>query len=231
MAGREGQEPVPPLAEDGEDVRQLVAAPDIVEAAAGRFFCGTQDQGDGGGRFDSGVKQLVSVSGKLEQRRHFGMARQFGVVHGVSAVVLFGQEVGTAVEEAVEEGGLENNVRPGSQRVDGFGMLGLQGGAVHGGGCRDVVHAAAGGGIPRPEFVKEIVQDFVLVNVPEFRCARQHLVALELGFGGAAQFFVQFAQQLILTRCSDHQIARGVDEVLRQVRYFRFKKKHCASLP
>lgn len=61
-------------------------------------------------------------------------------------------------------------------------MLGLQGGAVHGGGCRDVVHAAAGGGIPGTELVKELVQDFVFVDVPKLRCARQHFVRLELGF-------------------------------------------------
>lgn len=117
VAGRQGQEPFPPFAEDREDVRQFVAAADIVEPASGCLHCGPEDQGDSGVGVDSGVKQLVSVSGKLEQRRHFGMAGQFGVVHGVAAVVLFDEEVGTAVEAAVKEGRLEDDVRSRPQRV------------------------------------------------------------------------------------------------------------------
>ena len=69
------------------------------------------------------------------------------------------------MEAAVEEGRLEHHVRPGPQRLNGFGMLGPQGGAVHRGGGRDVVHTTAGGGIPRAELIEELVQDLVLVDV------------------------------------------------------------------
>ena len=66
-------------------------------------------------RRDSGLEQLVAVRRQLQQRRDLGMAGQLGIEHGVAAAGLLDQEIGTAMEPAVEEGRLEHDVRPGAQ--------------------------------------------------------------------------------------------------------------------
>ena len=174
------------------------------------------------------LQQLVAVGGKLEQRGHLGVAGQLGVEHGVAAVGLADQEIGAAMELAVEEGGLEDHVGAGTQGINGFPVLGQQGGAVHGRSRDDVVHAASGGRIPVAELLDETVEDLVLVTVAQHGGVLEHLVVVEDGLGGAAQLLVELPEQLVLTAGRDDEVARGKDQVLCGTRHFRFKKKHCA---
>ena len=228
MRGSQRKETVPPLAEDRQDLRKFVVAPDVIEAAARERNRGAQDQRHGRIRCNPRLEQLVAVGAKLEQGSHLGVAGQFGVEHRVAAVGLADQEIGAAMELAVEEGGLEHHVGAGTQGVDGFPVLGQQRGPVHG-LCRDdVVHAASGGRIPVAELRDETVEDFVLVEVPQCGGMLEHLVVFEGGFRGAAQLLVELPEQLVLTAGGRDEVARGEDQVRCGTRHFRFKEKHCA---
>ena len=198
MRGGQSEEAVPPLAEDRQDFGEFVVAPDIVESAAGQRHRGAEDQGHLRVRRDPGLQQLVAVGGELQQGRHLRVAGELGVEHGVAAVGLPDQEIGAAVELAVEEGRLEHDVGARAQGVNGLGMLGRQGGAVH--GCRPGRRRTRRARWPDPSrrTRHERVQDPVLVDVTQLGGVLEHLIVFERGLGGAAQFLVELPQQLVL---------------------------------
>ena len=197
MGRGHSEEAFPAFLEDGQNLRERVIA---VHAVA-------QDQGDCGIRRNTGLKKLIAIGSQLQKRSDLGMACKLCVEDGVLTAGTLDQEVGAAVELAIEERGLEHDVRPGAQGLDGFRMLGQKGGAVHGGGGNDVVNALSCSRIPGPELCHELVQDPVLVDIAELRRAIQHGICRELGFGGAAQFFVEFPEELVLTGGRDDKIA------------------------
>ena len=231
MRGRQSQEAVPPLAEDRQDFREFVVAADVVESSAGQRDGGAEDQSHSRVRRNPGLQQLVAVGRKLKQRRHLRVTRQLGVEHGVAAVGLPDQEVGAAMELAVEESRLEHDVGTRAQGVDGLGMLSRQGwrGPWRQPGRRRTRRVRW----PDPTWPNSST------NQSSTRCSwrspnsgrvLEHLVVFEGSLGGAAQLLVELPEQLVLAAGGRDEVARGEDQVLRCTGYFRFKKKHCAPV-
>ncbi len=132
---------------------------------------------------------------------------------------------------SVEERGLEDHIRAGSQRLDRLRMLGLQGGAVHRFGGNDVEHALTCQRIPGAELGHETVQHPVLMDVAQRGGALQHFVDGEGRLLREAQFLVQRAQQLVLAGGGRHEVAGGKHQILRLPCIYRIEKKHRAPRP
>jgi hypothetical protein len=208
-----GLEALPALAVDGQEV------PDV-EA---RLLPVPQDQRDPVRDGDPGRGQLIRVGGELQQRRDLGVAGELGVVDGVGAVRLADQEVGAAVEAAVVEGGLEDDVGALPQRPHGLLVLGGQGRVVHPAGRLDLVDPAAPA-LPgllgarrrrrpeRPVPRLEVLQDGGLVLVAQPGGALQHGVLGDIQAGDAAQLLVQDAQSGPGALGGAHEVAGRVDE-------------------
>lgn len=84
-----------------------------------------------------GGHELIGVSSQLQERLGANLRGQFGIDDGVGRLGSRGastggdlhEEVRAAVEAAVEEGGLKDDVRTAPQREEGLGAVGLEGGS------------------------------------------------------------------------------------------------------
>ena len=154
------------------------------------------------------VLQLVGVGRQLQQRGDLRVPRQLGVVHDVGAVTT-DQEVGAAVEPAVEERALEDHVRTGLQGGHRLGLRGLQRVTVVRPRHRDLGHATGDARRVVAEAVEVALQHPRLVGLAEMGRPREHRVDL-LGQHQPAELGVQPAQQPELAVRRDREIAGAV---------------------
>ncbi|SIL94540.1 Uncharacterised protein [Mycobacteroides abscessus subsp. abscessus] len=176
----------------------------------------SQDEGDLGTHGDPGRGELVCVGRQLQQRGDLGVASELGVVHGVGAVRPADQEVRAAVEAAVVEGGLEDDVGPGAQGRHGLLVLGGEGLVGHRSRRLHLVHPAPGrarvrwlvGAVPLPQ----LGQHLGLVAVPEPRGALEHRVLGHRQPRHPPELLIQDPHRRPRAFRGAHQIGGGVDE-------------------
>ncbi len=212
MSRRQGAEPVTALAENGQEIRQGMQAPDVV-AVHHR----AEHQCDRGGRLEAHPDQLVPVRCQLQEGAHLGVPGQLGVPDFVPAGAassgsLVDDEVGVAEELAVEEGCLEHHVRPGPQRQFSLGLFGHQ---VRARGLAPLnrVHPGAAAGIPCAVAPDQSGEDLGLVLVTQGTGTALHFVVGKFRLGRAAQLLVKDPERAVLTLAGSHEVGGGKHQV------------------
>ena len=168
-----------------------------------RLLAVAEDETDLRVHGDAAALELVGVGGELQERGDLRVPRELRVVDGVGLASTH-EEVGAAVEAAVEERALEHDV--GATAQDGEGLLALRDerGLVVGVLVADLDDALAEVGAVE-------VEDLVLVQVAELGGALEHRV------GGvdrldALQLDVERSQGGELARRGLRQVGGAVDD-------------------
>ena len=184
-----GVGPRHPLADQGGEAlatvsihRQYVA--DVVLAD----LSVAEDQRDGVGGRDAHLLQLLVVGGELQKRGDLRRPGELAVAHLIATVVGAHDEVGEADERAVEEGGLEDDIRLARECVSGlFDCAGKSCGVT------DVwprnLHD------PWPVRLLETGEHRSFVRVAEPAGAREHRIRLHEHSLEPAQFHVEAANE------------------------------------
>ena len=169
-----------------------------------------EDQPDLRVNRDAGPFELVGVRRELQQRGDLGVARELGVEDCVG-VATSHQEVGPAVEPAVEERPLEHDVGTAAQGRQCLVEPGQQRRCAVVAGHRDLRDAARAGRGPGAVGFAVVGEHPGLVRLAEVRDALEHGVALGL-LHHAAELAVERAQHGELAPGRGREIAGGVDD-------------------
>ncbi len=207
VLGREPHEPVAPVPEHGQEVREAV----------GRALARAEHERDVGVDGHARGLELVAVRGELKERGDLGAPRELGVDDGVAGrprVVGAGpdEEVRAPVEGAVEEGRLVHDVGAGLERGERARLRGHE--IVPGDPARRLEAHDAASRRRVERAVRGLVarEDLALVPRAERGGAREHGVLRRVGTRGPAELLVEPAQEPVLALGGDDEVARRVHE-------------------
>ncbi len=191
-------QPSPALTEHRRDLGERVADP----AAAAEQQLGV------GVERDARPVELVGVGRQLQQRLGLLVTRQLGVAYPVRPAVA-DEEVGEAVEPAIEEGPLVDDVGAGPQRRERVGLPLPQHVRGVGAGAVDLGGSATGGGVVRAELGAQAVELDRLVPVTEVGDPLGQRVGGLVGRLDPAELDVEPAQHRVLAPGGSCQVGRA----------------------
>ena len=156
------------------------------------------------------TRELLGVSGELQQRGHPRRAGELGVLHFVESVAEVHDEIGETDESSIEERGLEDDVGPIGKRRLGRGRRGLERFDTHRRRSLDLHDTVA-----EPVDVGREHPRFVFVT--ELACPLQHRVRLLDERRDAPEFCIKRAEKPELAIGRVGQVGRaGYDCAVQQ---------------